>query len=281
MFADISWHILGRTEGHGQGFGQHVSNLSGKSQMAIQTTVPCVQADSKWSVGPTLVSESSQGVPGNYCCLSSTLLWIVLGLLSWPLVGDKVVCLQSLTANFCKSAVSFPVSPTWAGTHWRDTGNWAVSLARKKCRPWIMWSGSAELRACRIGMESVKMVIFHICFAHYSCAPVFQLNSWSTEGPTGTEKEVVSPSDVDSTAAILHSFLSRPISVDMSLGFTGKSINGFGKGEVSEFSRELFLCGNAWDIQKYLYICLTIRRPHRICQQLLWCIHMWLMFIML
>ena len=32
------------------------------------------------------------------------------------------------------------------------------------CRPWIIWSGSAELRACRVDMESVKKAIFPLGF---------------------------------------------------------------------------------------------------------------------
>ena len=37
-----------------------------------------------------------------------------------------------------------------------------VSLAREECRPWIIWSGSLELRACRVDRESVKMAIFPV-----------------------------------------------------------------------------------------------------------------------
>ena len=104
--------------------------------------------------------------------------------------GDRVLCLQSLTADFCKSVCClFSVSPTWAGTHWRNTENWAVSLAREECTPWITWSGSADLRACRITGSQGKWQYFP--FVSHSpiggalqlCKwPVFQLTSWSTEG---------------------------------------------------------------------------------------------------
>ena len=51
MLADVSWHIFGRTEGRGLGFGQLVRTHKGKClkcnplQMGTQTTMPCVQAE--------------------------------------------------------------------------------------------------------------------------------------------------------------------------------------------------------------------------------------------
>ena len=57
-----------------------------------------------------------------------------------------------------------------------------------------------------------------------------------------------------------------------------ESVNNQGKGEVSEFSKEPFLWGDAWDTQKHLYICLSIGPPGRIYQQLYWRIHNLLVF---
>ena len=70
-----------------------------------------------WSVGPAPVSKSGQGVPGNHRCPSNT--WVEDSLnLS---VGDWVLCLQSLTADFCKPVWCFT---SWqSGTHWRDARN--------------------------------------------------------------------------------------------------------------------------------------------------------------
>ena len=48
-------------------------------------------------------------------------------------------------------------------------------------------------------------------------------------------------SDVDSTAAIFHSFLSRPVDVDMNPDIVRESVSNQGKVEVSELSRELLL----------------------------------------
>ena len=48
-------------------------------------------------------------------------------------------------------------------------------------------------------------------------------------------------SGVDSYTAIFHSFLSRPVGVDMNPGSVRESVSNQGKGEVSELSRELFL----------------------------------------
>ena len=51
----------------------------------------------------------------------------------------------------------------------------------------------------------------------------------------------ISVSDVDSAAAIFHSFLSRSVGIDMSPGSVRESVSDQGKGEVSELSRELSL----------------------------------------
>ena len=75
-------------------------------------------------------------------------------------------------------------------------------------------------------------------------------------------------SDVDSAAAIFHSYLGRPAGLDMSPDIVRESVSNQGEGEVSELSRELFLWGDAWDTQKHLYVCLSIGPPGSICQQL-------------
>ena len=46
--------------------------------------------------------------------------------------------------------------------------------------------------------------------------------------------------------------------VDMSLGIVRESVSNQGKGEVSELSRVLIHCGDAWDTQKHLYVFLSI-----------------------
>ena len=53
-----------------------------------------------------------------------------------------------------------------------------------------------------------------------------------------------------------------------------ESVSNRSKGDVSEFSRELFLQGDAWDTQKHLHV----GPPGRICQQLYWRIHNVLMY---
>ena len=85
-------------------------------------------------------------------------------------------------------------------------------------------------------------------------------------------------SDALSAAVIFHTFHSRPVGVNESPGIVREPVVSQGKGEVSEFSRELILYGDAWDTQKHLYICLSIRLPGRICQQLNWRIHNVLVF---
>ena len=46
-----------------------------------------------------------------------------------------------------------------------------------------------------------------------------------------------------------------------------ESVSNLCKGEVSKLSRELILCGDAWDTIIHLYICVSVRIPGRICQQ--------------
>ena len=58
MLADVSRHILGRTEGRGLGFGQLVRTHTGKclecqsSSDGHSTTMPCAQAEDSGLLGP-------------------------------------------------------------------------------------------------------------------------------------------------------------------------------------------------------------------------------------
>ena len=71
--------------------------------------------------------------------------------------------------------------------------------------------------------------------------PVFQLNSRGTEGHQELRGKCCHNQGmiVGSTATICHSFLSKIVNVGMSPGIMRKSNCCRGKGEVSEFSREL------------------------------------------
>ena len=99
--------------------------------------------------------------------------------------GDRGLCGQGMTADFCKPACCF--NPTKAGMHWRATGIWAVSLAKEECMLWIIWSESAEFRACKIDRKSMKIAIFPTHLQHSSHAlqlcnrPVLWLHSWSND----------------------------------------------------------------------------------------------------
>ena len=79
MLADVSQHILGRTEGHGWRFGQLVHTYTGKclkcqSSSDGHSDHSALWADRRlWSAGPTPVSKLGQGVPGIHCFLSSSL----------------------------------------------------------------------------------------------------------------------------------------------------------------------------------------------------------------
>ena len=53
--------------------------------------------------------------------------------------------------------------------------------------------------------------------------------------------------------------------VDMSPDIVRESVSNQGKCLGSEFFREVFLCGDAWDTQKHLHTCLSIGPPGRIC----------------
>ena len=77
-------------------------------------------------------------------------------------------------------------------------------------------------------------------------------------------------SDLDSAATIFYSLLSRPVNIDFSPDIMRESFSSQGKGEVSELSVELILCGDGWETHKHLYVCFSIRPPGMICQQLYW-----------
>ena len=121
-------------------------------------------------------------------------------------------------------------------------------MAREKCRPRIISPGSAELKTCRVDRESVKMPIFPVCFPlSNSCANGECLSSMVGALKATRNREgsgvTIWVSDVDSTAAIFHSCLSRPVGVDMSPDIVSESVSNRGKGGVSELSCELFLWG--------------------------------------
>ena len=105
--------------------------------------------------------------------------------------------------------------------------------------------------------------------------PVFQLDRWRTEGHQKLRAHWCHHLSVWHRLRCRHfqTFLSRPVDVDMGPDIVRESVSNQGKREVSKLSKELFLCGDAGDTQKHLYVCLTIWPPHWICQQLYWCIH--------
>ena len=79
MLADVSLYILGRTEGRGLGFGQHVRTHTGKclkcqsiSDGLSDHSALCA-GGRQWSAGPVPVSKLGQGVPGIHRFLSSSL----------------------------------------------------------------------------------------------------------------------------------------------------------------------------------------------------------------
>ena len=81
-------------------------------EMGTQITMPCAQAKDSGLLCP-LQSPNCVKV-----CLISTVVFLPVSIvprvencLSLS-VGDRILCLRSLTAEFCKSAFSFPVSST-------------------------------------------------------------------------------------------------------------------------------------------------------------------------
>ena len=91
MLADVSLHILGRTQGRGLGFGKLVSTHTGKCLKCQSSSdghsdhnAMCA-GGRYWSAGPAPVSKLGQGVPDIHCCLSSSLHCTESGEVSWPL----------------------------------------------------------------------------------------------------------------------------------------------------------------------------------------------------
>ena len=131
-------------------------------QMNTQTTVLCVQAEDSGLLGPV---QSPNWVKA---CLVSTVFFLPVSIelgvekclgLS---VDDRVLCLQSLTVDFCKSVCSF--ISCQSHRHWRDTKTWAVSWAREECRPRIIWSGSGS------GPGPAFLVCFCVLLCQYLSA---------------------------------------------------------------------------------------------------------------
>ena len=135
-------------------------------------------------------------------------------------------------------------------------------------------SSSLDQLSCwLVGLTRSQWIWRHFPFVSHSLTGalqlckwlLFQLDSWSSEGHQEPRGKWCHHLGI-SAAATFHSFLSRPVSVDMSPDIVRESVHSQGKGEVSGLSRELFLWGDDWDTQKHLlYICLFIGSPGRIC----------------
>ena len=107
--------------------------------------MPCAQAEDSGLLGPL---QSPNWVK---VCLISTVVFLPVSIVPRVekclglSVGDRIPCLRSLTADFCKSVCFFVSCQSHMSRHPLEV--YCVSLAREECRPWIIWSGSAELRA--------------------------------------------------------------------------------------------------------------------------------------
>ena len=289
MLADVSRHALGRTEGRGLGFGQLVCTHTGSVwnanplQMGTQTTMPCAQVEDSGLLGPL---QSPNWVK---MCLISTVVFLPVSIIPRVeeclslSVGDRILCLRSLTAHFCKSVCFFVSCQSHMSRHPLE-GYCELSCqlgkGGVKALDHLVWISWVE------GLKGWKRVGEDGDISHFfptlqqvlcSCANSQYLSSiagalkatrnWEGSGVT------IWVSDVNSAATVFHPLLSRPISVDMSPGSVRESVSNQGKREVSKLSRELFLWGDAWDTQKNLYVCLSVALPGRICQQLYWHIH--------
>ena len=91
MLAYVSWHILGRTEGRGLGFGQLDRTQKGKCLKCQSSSdghsdhnALCV-GGRQWSAGPASASILGQGVPDIHRCISFSLHCTESGEVSWPL----------------------------------------------------------------------------------------------------------------------------------------------------------------------------------------------------
>ena len=97
MSADVSRHILGRTEGRGLGFGQLVRTHTGKclksqsSSDGLSNHSTLCAGGRYWSAGPAPVSKLGQGVPDIHCCISSSLHCTESGEVS---LRDPQLCLH-------------------------------------------------------------------------------------------------------------------------------------------------------------------------------------------
>ena len=154
MLADVSQHILGRTEGRGLGFGQLVCTHTGtcleclSSSDGLSDHSALCTGRRLWSAGPTPVSKLRQGVPGIRRLRSSSLHWTRSGEVSWPLCRWQgsvsvepdcrflQVCLffhflsvlheQAPTGGILNSLTLINICHmTWSGNH---TSNWQDSI---------------------------------------------------------------------------------------------------------------------------------------------------------
>ena len=102
-----------------------------------------------------------------------------------------------------------------------------------------------------------------MAFQHFPDDQTLQLQTGA-----GEDDIIHLPSGLDRVDCERQEEEEEPISADTSPCTMRKSVRSHIKGEVSELSRELLLCGDAWDTQICLNVCLTMKPPHRICQQL-------------
>ena len=129
MLADVSRHTLGRTEGRGLGFGQLVHTRTGKC-------LKCQSSSDGHSDHNALCAGEDSGLLGllqspNWVkvCLISTVIFLPVSIVPRVekclglSVGDRILCLRSLTANFCKSVCFFVSCQSHMSRHWRDTVN--------------------------------------------------------------------------------------------------------------------------------------------------------------
>ena len=235
-------------------------------QMGTQTTMLCVQVEDSGLLGPL---QSPNWVK---VCLISTVVFFPVSIILRVekclglSVGDRILCLRSLAADFCKS-VCFPVSCQSQMSRHPLEGYWKLSCQLGKGGVqaldhlvWISWVEGLKgwQRVSEDGdisqfFPTLQQVPYSCTNNQYLSSIVGALKATRNWEGSGVAIWV---SDVDSAAAIFHPLLSRSVSVDMSPGSEREPVSDQGKREVSELSRELFLWGDAWDTQKHLYICL-------------------------
>ena len=252
-------------------------------QMGTQTTMPCAQAEDSGLLGRL---QSPNWV---MVCLISTVVFLPVSIVPRVekclglSVGDRIQCLRSLTADFCKSVCFFISCQSHMSRHPLEgycelscqLGKGGVhALDHLVWISWVEglkgWKRVGEDGDISLFFPTLQQVLCSCTNSQYLGSIVGALKAtrnWEGSGVT------IWVSDVDSAATIFHPLLSRPISVDMSPGGVRESVSDQGKREVSELSRELFLWGDDWDTQKNLYVCLSVGLPGGICQQLYWHIH--------